>query len=140
MTVQQTELHDRMETKLALLQKISTNTKIQIDFIHQRKMKGLLRLLNERGEYLKELEVLNQEFDNNTAAITANAEMRNMMMEIKAKQKEILKDNNEALRAAKAEQEQIAADLRGVHSNKKFNNSYDYQWVKISGSQLNQKG
>lgn len=134
------ELYDRLKLKLALLQKISTNTKYQIEFIHQRKMKGLLRLVDERGQYLQELAAMHPEPDKDIADNTSNTEIRDMLLKIKNKQQDILRDNNEALRAAKEEQQKIMADLRRVNSRKTLQNSYDRQWGSSSGSWLNQKG
>lgn len=141
MVVQQTDvIYNKMKKELELLQKISANTKIQIQFIHQRKMKGLLRLVNERGQYLQELAVLNHGFDSDAVDITANGEFKSMLLEIKKKQREILQDNEVALTAAKEEQEHIAADLRRVNSRKKLRESYGYQGIKFSGNRLNQEG
>lgn len=135
----ETELYDKSKRKLDILQRISTNTKIQIEFICQRKMKGLLRLLKERGQYLQELEMLNKTLDSNAVSETANEEMNNLLLQIKAKQLEIVRDNKIALAVAEAERVRIAADLHRVSSEKKLLNSYDYQWLNFTGSQLNQK-
>ena len=133
-------MYDQMSRKLDILQKIDTNTKIQIQFIHQRKMKGLLRLLEERAQYLQELEALGKESDGTVSLITTNEEMKKIALLIEAKQQEIIKDNNAALEDARAEQDYIAADLRRIDSKIKLQNYYDNQWVKFSGNGFNQKG
>jgi hypothetical protein len=133
-----TKSYERLKKKLDILQKISTNTKIQIRFIHQRKMKGLLRLLQERAQYLQALEVFNKEVDNTVNNGTTN-EVEKLVLLINTKQQEIIKDNNEAVEAAKAERDNIVADLHRVNSEKNLRKSYDDQWISFTGNRLNQK-
>lgn len=132
--------YERIKAKLELLQKIDVNTNIQMNFIRQRKMKGLLRLLKERGQYLQQLEVLNREFAVREGNSITTQEIQNLLRQIKTLQEKIVRDNNAVLEAAQAEQASIAADLKRVNARKRLRTSYDYQWIKISGSQLNQKG
>ncbi len=133
-------IYGQMARKLDILQKISTNTKIQKQFIQQRKMKGLLRLLRERAQYLQEWETLMKETDGTASLATADEEMKKLTLLIESKQQEIIKDNNAAMDAARVERDHIAADLRRVDSQIRLRNSYEYQGIKFSGSRLNQKG
>lgn len=133
-------VYEQLARKLDILQKISTNTKLQIPFIQQRKMKGLLRLLRERGEYLQEWEALTKDSGSIAAPADCDEKVQKIILFIKAKQQEIIKDHNAAIAAAKAEKAHIAADLRQVDAQMKLQNSYDYQWMNFSGNRLNQKG
>lgn len=133
-------VYEQLTRKLDILQKISTNTKFQIQFIQQRKTKGLLRLLRERAQYLQEWETLMKETNGMASLATADEEMKKMILLIEGKQQEILKDNDAAIEAARAEKSHIAADLRRIDVEIKLRNSYDYQWEKFSGNCLNQKG
>ena len=132
-------VYEQMNRKLDILQKISTNTKIQIQFIHQRKMKGLLRLLRERARYLQELEALTKEFGNASVLATGDEKINEIILLIASKRQEIIKDNNHAIVAASAERDHIAADLQRVESVRKLKKVYDYQWTKFSGNRFNQK-
>lgn len=132
--------YERIKAKLELLQKIDVNTNIQMTFIRQRKMKGLLRLLKERGQYLQQLEVLNREFAAREGNSITTQEIQDLLRQIKMLQEKIVRDNNAVLEAAQAEQASIAADLKQVNARKRLRTSYDYQWIKFSGSQLNQRG
>ena len=138
MVLTKAEVSKKLVQKLEICEKIRMNTKLQIEFIHQRKLKGLLRLLNERTEYLKEVEVINRslcdvDFSNNT-------ELQCVRKQIADKRREIMQDNEIALETAKNEQASIAADLRRVNSTKQLQNEYDYQWIQFSGHRLNRKG
>ncbi|WP_371362157.1 hypothetical protein SRRS_33820 [Sporomusa rhizae] len=131
---------EQLTRKLDILQKISTNTKFQMQFIQQRKMKGLLRLLRERAQYLQEWETLMKETDSTVILATADEEMKRLILLIEGKLQEIIEDNDAAIEAAQAEKNHIAADLRRIDAEIKLRNSYDYQWEKFSGNWLNQKG
>lgn len=132
-------VYEQMNRKLDILQKISTNTKIQIQFIHQRKMKGLLRLLRERAQYLQELDALTKEFGSASGFATDDEEMKKIILLIESKQQEIVRDNNIAIVAASAERDHIAVDLQRVESVRRLKKVYDYQWTKFSGNRFNQK-
>lgn len=136
----ETELYDMLKRKMDILQKISTNTQIQLDFIYQRKMKGLLRLLEEQDQYLQELETLNQALDGKMIGMTVNDEIRSMLHLIEVKHFEAIRDNKTALAGAEAEKDRIAADLHRVSKQIKLRNSYDCQRINFIGSQLNQNG
>ncbi|WP_371380334.1 hypothetical protein [Sporomusa aerivorans] len=130
--------YELLTRKLEILQKISANTKYQIKFIQQRKMKGLLRLLREREQYLLEWETIMKVGAVSLAA--ADEEMKKMILLVAAKLQEVIKDNEAAIEDARIEKNHIAADLRRVENDVKLRNSYDYQRKAFSGNCLNQKG
>ncbi|MEN6413957.1 MAG: hypothetical protein ABFC84_14535 [Veillonellales bacterium] len=135
-----TALYEQMMEKLAILDKISINTKIQIRFIHQRKMKGLLRLLRERAQYLRELQEIEEKKLPENHFITENGAVKKMLLLIRGKQQEIIRDNKEALAAAVSEKTRIMADLQRLRSREKMNNSYNIRWRHVAGRRINQKG
>ncbi|MEN6566057.1 MAG: hypothetical protein ABFC57_07125 [Veillonellales bacterium] len=135
-----TALYEQMTEKLAILDKISINTKIQIRFIHQRKMRGLLRLLRERAQYLRELQELEAKKLPENHFITENRAVKKMLLLVREKQREIIRDNKAALAAAVSEKTRIMADLQRLRSREKMNNSYNTRWLHVAGRRINQKG
>jgi hypothetical protein len=132
------ELHKKLIQKLEICEKIRLNTKLQIEFIRQRKIKGLLRLLNERAGYLKEVDVISQSLRG--VDLSGNTGLQSVKKQLEDKCREIMKDNDTALEAAKSEQASIAADLRRVNARRQLQNKYDYQWIQFSGHRLSRKG
>lgn len=133
-------VYEQLIKKLDILQKISTNTKFQMQFVQQRKMKGLLRLLRERAQYLQEWETVMKENDGAVSLAAAEEKMKRLILLIEDKQQEIIENNDAVIEAAQTEKNHIAADLRRIEAEMKLRNSYDYQWGKFSGNWLNQKG
>lgn len=138
------DCYTQMAKKLELLEKVSVNTKAQIDFIKQRKFKGLLRLLNEREKYLEELVIVNQQVNgsqiNKMAEQINNEELKQLLLLIDSKHQELIKDNSQAVEAANSERERILADLNRIRVQKRMRNSYDTRWVNFGGRRLNQQG
>lgn len=140
------EWYQQMERKLDVLQRIGTNTKIQIQFIHQRKLKGLLRLLRERRQYFQELKVINETIllkDNqrdHEIELVRQEKIKKILLLIRAKQQEIIQDNKEALEAAAIEKNNIMADLQRLRSRKRMDTSYNTRWMNFTGRRINRQG
>lgn len=124
-----------MAKRFEVLQKISINTKLQIRFIHQRKLKGLLRLLDERTEYLQQMDHLQI-----AKKLTFNPKIRELANLIQEKEQEIVADNQTALAAAQTERKHIMEDLYSVRARKKMRSSYYTRWIGGKGKVLNQQG
>jgi DNA mismatch repair ATPase MutS len=133
-------VYEQLTRKLDILQKISTNTKFQMQFIQQRKMKGLLRLLRERAQYLQEWETIIKETDGAVSLAMADEKIKMLILLIEDKQQEIIEGNDAVIEAAQAEKNHIVANLRRIDAEIKLRYSYDYQWEVFSGNWLNQKG
>ena len=133
-------VYEQLTRKLDILQKISTNTKFQMQFIQQRKMKGLLRLLRERAQYLQEWETIVKETDGAVSLAMADEKMKRLILLIEDKQQEIIEGNDAVIEAAQAEKNLIAANLRRIDAEIKLRYSYDYQWEIFSGNWLNKNG
>lgn len=129
------KLYEQMAKRLEVLQQISANTKIQIQFIQKRKLKGLLRLLDERAEYIQQLDHLQI-----GKKFTFNPKIRELANLIQEKEQEIVADNETALATAQAERKHIMEDLYSVRAQKKVRSSYCTRWIGGKGRVLNQQG
>ena len=126
--------------KMQILEKIAANTETQCRFIHKREMKGLGRVLKERGVLLEELTALNQELisDQTWKNVLALAPMAR---EIARRQQELLKRSRQVLQEAVAERELIAAELRNSKVHRQVKNQYVHPWaIMARGIRINQKG
>lgn len=129
------KIYEQMAKRLEVLQKICINTKLQIRFIQQRKLKGLLRLLDERAEYIQQLEYFQV-----AKKASFNPEIRELAKLIQEKEQEIVADNQTALATAQTERKHIMEDLYSVRSRKKMRSSYYTRWIGGKGKVLNQQG
>ena len=141
MVTSQDDLYHQLMKKLELLEKISVNTKVQLRFISQRKLKGLLRLLNERAQYFTELTAINQKLQcvKNDGAVTAEKIVA-VKLKIKATEQEIVRMHQQEMKDARITRQHIMNDLQRVRAGKNIRNSYDMQWMPAAGNKLNWRG
>jgi hypothetical protein len=135
-----TGLPNRLLDRVNLLRQICINTEAQLRFIRQRKMKGLLRLLDERAQTIEALLALGKLDTAGQSGISGGEQeaVRKLLFEIGGLQREMMRINEAAARAAAQEREHIMNDLRRFRSQKQIRKSYDIADHR-QGASLNDK-
>jgi len=136
----QDKARDCLTRKMEILEKIAKNTSMQHRLVRKQDMRGLKRLLIERGRMIDELAAVNLELGKDE--IGENwIDLQGLMAAILAKQSEIMSLNDEVLQAAMEEKAQIAAELNNSRVMREAKSNYVKQWA-LTGyrSSLNLKG
>ena len=125
-----------LKKKMALLEKIAVNTEKQRLLVARREMRGLRRLLRERGALIDELAAVNGLLD----ASAARQPLADEYRAVEAKQKELLGACDQVLQQALTERARIAAEINNGRLMRQVKNRYINKWqVMAWGNCLNVK-
>lgn len=130
-----------LQQKLTILEKISANNETQSRFIDKRKMKGLKRVLRERGQLLEELAAINKQLTDLQLSNSPRS-MSLMIQEIQDKQEQILEHSKQILKQAIAERVSIGQELRESKFSRQVNHRYVNPWgsTVVRGRHFSAKG
>ncbi len=136
----QAEVRNRLELKLAVLEKIRLNTETQGRFIRKREMRGLNRLLRERAALITELEAVNRELESQSDWRTMG-ELNSLIDAVDAKERETRDFAGKVMREAVAEREQIGSELKNIRLRRQAARKYALPQSALSRfGRLNVKG
>ena len=124
----QDKTRDCLTRKMGILEKIAKNTGLQRRLIRKQDMRGLTRLLIERGRMIDELAAVNLELGKGEPQ-EAWIDLQGVMAAILAKQREILSLNDEVLQAAMEEKSQVAAAMNNSRVMREAKSHYVKQWA-----------
>ena len=126
--------------KMQILEKIAANTETQCRFIHKREMRGLGRVLRERGVLLEQLSMLSNELakDQDWKGIP---DLASMIRDVNDQQQAVLARSMQVLQQAVAEHELIAIELKNSKVQRQVKNRYVNPWaVQARGGHINARG
>ncbi|MDT8902117.1 hypothetical protein [Anaeroselena agilis] len=132
------ETLDCLAKKTALLEKIAANTEKQRLLVAKREMRGLRRLLRERGALIDELAAVNGLLD---AGAAWRQPFADEFRAVESKQRELLGACDRVLQEALAERARIAAEINNSRLMRQVKNRYIHRWqIMAWGNCLNVKG
>jgi len=133
-------VNDCLNKKMKLLEKIAVNTEIQYRFIHERKMKGLGRIVRQRDVLIGELVAVHEELSKDQGWKNIPG-LRPRLQEIAHKQQAIMERSRQVMGEAVAERVWIAAELRSSKARRQVKSQYKNPWAIVArGRLINEKG